>query len=122
MTEKKPSALQQPLTPSPALAAVISASQITRGGGGLKIWVYIKQHNLQNPQNKREIVADEKLKAVFDGKPAVSMFEMNKHDSPSISSKTGRGLGLSAAGLARLAPVRLRYLRPLAPEPKPDIR
>ena len=31
-----------------------------------------------DPQNKREIVADEKLQAVF-GKNRVTMFEMNKH-------------------------------------------
>jgi chromatin remodeling complex protein RSC6 len=43
-----------------------------------KIWDYIKKNNLQNPQNKREIVADDKLQAVF-GKKKVSMFEMNKH-------------------------------------------
>jgi chromatin remodeling complex protein RSC6 len=44
-----------------------------------KIWEYIKKNNLQNPQNKREIVADAKLKPVFGGKDRVSMFEMNKH-------------------------------------------
>ena len=44
-----------------------------------KVWEYIKTHKLQNPQNKREIMADEKLQAVFGGKNKVSMFEMNKH-------------------------------------------
>ena len=39
---------------------------------------YIKTHKLQDPQNKREIMADEKLQAVF-GKNRVTMFEMNKH-------------------------------------------
>ena len=43
-----------------------------------KVWVYIKQHNLQNPDNGREIIADDKLQAVF-GKQQVTMFEMNKH-------------------------------------------
>ena len=33
--------------------------------------------NLQNPKNKREILADAKLRAVF-GRDAVSMFDMNK--------------------------------------------
>ena len=37
------------------------------------------KNNLQNPQNKREIMADDKLKRVFGGKDRVSMFEMNKH-------------------------------------------
>ena len=43
-----------------------------------KVWAYIKQHKLQNPDNGREILADDKLQAVF-GKKQVTMFEMNKH-------------------------------------------
>jgi chromatin remodeling complex protein RSC6 len=76
---KKPNALQKPLTPSSELAAVVGAGQITRGEVVSKVWEYIKKNNLQNPANKREIVADDKLKAVFSGKDRVSMFEMNKH-------------------------------------------
>ena len=79
MAEKKPNALQQPLTPSAALAAVVGSGQVTRGDVVSKIWAYIKKHNLQNPANKREILADAKLKPVFGGKDKVSMFEMNKH-------------------------------------------
>ena len=75
---KKPNALQQPLTPSPELAAVIGAGTVTRGDMVSKIWVYIKKHDLQNPANKREIVADDKLKAVF-GVDKCTMFEMNKY-------------------------------------------
>jgi chromatin remodeling complex protein RSC6 len=44
-----------------------------------KLWDYIKKHNLQNPSNKREIIADEKLKPLFHGKDKVTMFEMNSH-------------------------------------------
>lgn len=29
------------------------------------LWVYIRDNNLQNPENKREIVLDKKMKAVF---------------------------------------------------------
>ncbi|WP_091742877.1 SWIB/MDM2 domain-containing protein [Phenylobacterium immobile] len=76
---KKTNALQKPLTPSPELAAVVGSAQLSRGEVVSKIWDYIKKNNLQNPANKREILADDKLKPVFDGKPAVSMFEMNKH-------------------------------------------
>ena len=43
-----------------------------------KVWDYIKRNNLQNPANKREIKADDKLEKVF-GKNRVTMFEMNKH-------------------------------------------
>jgi len=75
---KKPNALQQPLQPSKELAAIVGAQPIARGEVVSKMWEYIKKHNLQNPENKREIIADDKLKPVF-GKDRVTMFEMNKH-------------------------------------------
>ena len=76
---KKANALQQPLQPSAELAAVVGSGKLARGEVVKKIWDYIKKNNLQNPANKREIVADAKLKPVFGGKDKVSMFEMNKH-------------------------------------------
>ena len=79
MADKKPNALQTKLTPSSDLAAVVGNSPIARGEVVSKMWEYIKKNNLQNPQNKREIVADAKLKPIFGGKDKVSMFEMNKH-------------------------------------------
>jgi chromatin remodeling complex protein RSC6 len=78
-TPKKANALQQPLQPSAELAAVVGSAKLARGEVVKKIWDYIKKNNLQNPANKREIIADAKLKPVFDGKDKVSMFEMNKH-------------------------------------------
>ena len=74
----KPNALQQPLKPSPELAAIVGDKPLPRGEVVSKVWEHIKKNNLQNPQNKREIVADAKLKKVF-GKDKCSMFEMNKH-------------------------------------------
>jgi chromatin remodeling complex protein RSC6 len=78
-TPKKANALQQPLQPSAELAAVVGSAKLARGEVVKKIWDYIKKNNLQNPANKREIIADAKLKPVFGGKDKVSMFEMNKH-------------------------------------------
>src|SRR3954452_4982593 len=71
-------ALMKPLQPSKELAAVVGAEPLPRPEVVSKVWDYIKTHKLQNPQNKREINADDKLRAVF-GKDSVSMFEMNKH-------------------------------------------
>lgn len=68
-------AFMKPLTPSPALAAVVGATPLPRTEIISKLWVYIKAHNLQDASNKRMINADAKLKEVF-GKPQVSMFEM----------------------------------------------
>jgi chromatin remodeling complex protein RSC6 len=77
---KKPaSAFLKPLQPSPELAAIVGSAPLPRPEVVSKVWEYIKTHKLQNPQNKREIMADEKLQAVFGGKNKVSMFEMNKH-------------------------------------------
>src|SRR3712207_372960 len=71
-------ALMKPLQPSKELAAVVGSDPLPRPEVVSKVWDYIKRNNLQNPQNKREIMADEKLQAVF-GKNRVTMFEMNKH-------------------------------------------
>jgi upstream activation factor subunit UAF30 len=75
---KKPNALQKPLQPSKELAAVVGSGPLARSEAVSKVWAYIKEHNLQNPEDKREILADDKLKEVF-GKKKVTMFEMNKH-------------------------------------------
>jgi chromatin remodeling complex protein RSC6 len=75
---KKAGGLQQPLQPSQELAAVVGAEPLARGEVVSRVWAYIKEHGLQNPQNRREILADDKLQAVF-GQDKVTMFEMNKH-------------------------------------------
>jgi chromatin remodeling complex protein RSC6 len=62
---------------SPELEAVIGSGPMTRAEVTKKIWDYIKQKNLQNPSNKRNVLADEKLRAIF-GKDEVTMFEMTK--------------------------------------------
>src|SRR3982751_1190333 len=71
-------ALLKPLHPSKELAAVVGSKPLPRPEVVSKVWDYIKKHKLQDPANKREIMADEKLQAVF-GKTRVTMFEMNKH-------------------------------------------
>ena len=71
------SALKKPLTPSSDLAVIVGAQPLPRTEVVSKVWEYIRKHNLQNPANKREILADKSLKAVF-GKDSATMFEMNK--------------------------------------------
>ncbi|RAR84366.1 DNA topoisomerase-3 [Paracidovorax anthurii] len=61
--------------PSPALAAVIGTEPVARPEAVKKMWDYIKAHNLQDPKDKRTIVADAKLREVF-GKDSVGMFEL----------------------------------------------
>jgi upstream activation factor subunit UAF30 len=74
----KANALQQPLKPSEELAAVVGEGPLARGEVVSKVWEYIRSNNLQNPEDRREILADDKLRKVF-GKDKVTMFEMNKH-------------------------------------------
>jgi chromatin remodeling complex protein RSC6 len=71
------SAFAKPLQPSKELAAVVGPDPLPRTEVVSKVWHYIKKHKLQNEANKREILADDKLAAVF-GKSKVTMFEMNK--------------------------------------------
>ena len=74
----KANALQKPLQPSEELAAVVGSGPLPRGQVVSKMWDYIRSHNLQNPENRREILADDKLQKVF-GKDKVTMFEITKH-------------------------------------------
>jgi chromatin remodeling complex protein RSC6 len=84
-TKKPNPALMKPLQPSTELAAVVGSSPLPRTEVVSKVWDYIKANNLQNPENKREILADEKLQAIFGGKSKVSMFEMNKYFAQHLS-------------------------------------
>jgi upstream activation factor subunit UAF30 len=74
---KSNSGLMKPLQPSRELAQVVGDKPLPRTEAVSKIWTHIKKNNLQNPQNRREILADDKLEPVF-GKKKVTMFEMNK--------------------------------------------
>ncbi|MEK7181765.1 MAG: SWIB/MDM2 domain-containing protein [Patescibacteria group bacterium] len=79
------SAFMKPMKISAELAAVVGAGPMPRSEVVKQLWVYIKSKNLQDPENKRNIVADEALKAVFGGKDVVNMFEMTKLVSKHLS-------------------------------------
>jgi upstream activation factor subunit UAF30 len=86
MSEKKVNpALMKPLNLSADLEAVVGPGPLPRGQVVKKLWEYIKENNLQNPENKRNILADDKLKKIFDGKDEVTMFEMTKLISSHLS-------------------------------------
>jgi chromatin remodeling complex protein RSC6 len=82
--KKANAAFMKPVTPDAKLAAIVGSAPLPRTEITKKLWVYIKANNLQNPEKKTEIVADAKLKEVFDGKASVTMFEMTKHVSGHI--------------------------------------
>ncbi|PAX16279.1 DNA topoisomerase III [Vandammella animalimorsus] len=69
--------------PSPALAALIGPEPVSRPEALKKLWDYIKAHNLQDPQDKRTIVADDKLRAVL-GQDRIGMFELTGKLGPHL--------------------------------------
>jgi len=76
--KRKPNAaFMKPMQPSAALGAVVGNSPMPRTEITKKLWQYIKRNQLQDPKERRMIVADDKMKAVL-GKGRVSMFEMTK--------------------------------------------
>lgn len=82
---KTASAFNKAMKISPELAAVIGGDARPRTEVTSAIWTYIKKHDLQDPKNKRNILADDKLKAVFGGKKTVTMFEMTALVSKHLS-------------------------------------
>ena len=77
-------ALQKPLKPSKELAEIVGSDPLPRGEVVSKVWEYIRKNDLQNPKDRREILADAKLKTVF-GKDKATMFEMNKYLAQHLS-------------------------------------
>jgi chromatin remodeling complex protein RSC6 len=76
--KKTNAAFLKPVKPDDKLAAIVGAAPLPRTELTSKLWAYIKEHKLQDAKKKTLINADDKLKAVFDGKTQVSMFEMTK--------------------------------------------
>jgi len=74
----KPKAPRKPsagLLPSATLAHVIGGEAAPRTEVIKKLWDYIKSKGLQDPKDKRKIMCDPALQAVF-GKAEVNMFEL----------------------------------------------
>ncbi|KAF8911472.1 hypothetical protein CPB84DRAFT_1812324 [Gymnopilus junonius] len=62
---------------SDPLASVLNIDKLSRPQVVKQLWIYIKENQLQNPENKREILCDTSLRAVF-GVDKIDMFKMNK--------------------------------------------
>ena len=85
MARKPNAAFMKPMKVSDELAKVVGNGPMPRSEVVKKLWVYIKKNGLQDVNNKRNINADENLKAVFGGKNTVDMFEMIKLVSKHLS-------------------------------------
>ena len=75
----------KPVQPDAALSAVVGAKALPRTELTKKLWDYIKKNGLQDKKDRKMINADAALKAVFNGKSKVSMFEMTKLVSGHVS-------------------------------------
>ncbi|HVW20132.1 MAG TPA: SWIB/MDM2 domain-containing protein [Opitutaceae bacterium] len=74
-----------PVTPDAKLAAVVGSKPLPRTELTKKLWDYIKKNGLQDKKDRKMINADDALKAVFNNKSKVSMFEMTKLVSGHVS-------------------------------------
>jgi chromatin remodeling complex protein RSC6 len=78
-TKRTPNAaFMKPVTPDEKLAKVAGDKPLPRTQLTKKLWAYIRKNGLQDAKKRTLINADENLKAVFNGKKQVSMFEMTK--------------------------------------------
>jgi hypothetical protein len=75
------------LRPSPVLAAVVGEGPLTRPELTKRLWGYIKEHGLQDPNERRYINADGLLLPLFGGQPRLAMYEMIAAVERNISKK-----------------------------------
>ncbi|KAL5539928.1 hypothetical protein UlMin_042967 [Ulmus minor] len=68
----------KPTPVSPALCSFLGVFESSRANAVKQIWSHIKLHSLQNPVDKREIICDNKLKSLFEGKEKVNFLEVGK--------------------------------------------
>ena len=68
----------KPVTPDDRLALIVGDKSLPRTELTKQLWAYIRKNGLQDAKKRTLINADENLKAVFNGKKQVSMFEMTK--------------------------------------------
>jgi upstream activation factor subunit UAF30 len=71
-------ALAKPVQPDETLAAVVGSDPLPRTELTKKIWAYVREHQLQDAQDRRRIRADDKLRPVLNGQDSVTMFELTK--------------------------------------------
>jgi chromatin remodeling complex protein RSC6 len=90
--EKKNSAFMKPIQVSETLAEIVGHGPMARTEVTKKLWDYIKKHKLQDPNNKRNIVPDQKLAKVLGSNQPIDMFKMTskvaKHlKEPELASR-----------------------------------
>ena len=85
MAKKNNASFMKPMNVSKELSEVIGTGPMPRTQVTKKLWDYIKKHKRQDPENKRNIIPDEKLAKVFGSKKAIDMFDMTKKVNKHLS-------------------------------------
>ncbi|XP_016444247.1 protein TRI1 [Nicotiana tabacum] len=81
--KREPRGIMKPRRVSPEMQAFLGGlPEIPRTQALKFIWAYIKQHNLQDPEDKKVIICDEKLKNIFGGRDRVGFLEIAGLISP----------------------------------------
>ncbi|KAJ8768897.1 hypothetical protein K2173_023892 [Erythroxylum novogranatense] len=80
--KREPRGIMRPRRVSPEMAELVGTNEISRTQALKLIWAHIKDNNLQDPNNKKIIICDEKLKKIFDGKDQVGFLEIAGLISP----------------------------------------
>ena len=71
--------------PSDELATIVGHHPLPRIEVVSQLWAYIRKHDLQDPFDKRTILVDDKLRAVF-GKGRCTIFELGSLISPHLTT------------------------------------
>lgn len=129
--KKGQSDFMQPLQPSLQLAVIVGSKPMPRTEIVSKIWDYIKKKGLQDKVNKRMVRTDDALKAVFDNKEELSMFELaglfGKHVTPvggaPAAKKAPKKLSAAdaKAGISKALQAQEKPAAP-TPAPKPTVQ
>ncbi|KAK5109759.1 hypothetical protein LTR62_006599 [Meristemomyces frigidus] len=75
--KEKKGGFHKPMHLSEPLVDLLGETQLSRPQTVKRIWAYVKERDLQDPKDKRQIRCDEKMRAVFKSEK-VHMFTMNK--------------------------------------------
>ncbi|KAF4127007.1 E3 ubiquitin-protein ligase ZNF598, partial [Geosmithia morbida] len=91
---------QKPFLLSPALQEITGETQLSRPHVVKSLWQHIKANGLQDPSDKRQILCDDKMQAIFK-QSRVDMFKMNKdigHHLYPIEDSRGNSRGGGSSG------------------------
>ncbi|KAK9988536.1 hypothetical protein SO802_028775 [Lithocarpus litseifolius] len=80
--KRAPRGIMKPRPVSPEMQDLVGVPEISRTQALKQIWAHIKEHNLQDPENRRIIVCDDKLKKIFGGRERIGFLEIAGLISP----------------------------------------